>query len=332
MRLSRRLVLAACTALALAAMASSMLVSGAGATPKATASSGKIKIGYINLSNALPFVVLVRKSIEAAAKANGVTLVECDSNENAQQAINCAAQLKSEHVQGIANFQLDATAAPRVCAAGPKVPVVAIDIPQPPCQTMFFGANNFYAGKLAGVALGKFAKKAWGCKADAVLSLNDLAAGSVVVQRENGSLAGVASICPGLKVVHVATDATNSGSIAPFTNTLSTLPGAHHLLVVATNDDQANGAIKAAQSAGRLGDIYIGAQGGDPTSWPSLCGKTPFKNWEADTAYFPERYGATIVPALISLIEGQKEPKVINTNHQVLTPANIRNVYPNACK
>jgi ribose transport system substrate-binding protein len=330
-RSRRRLALAACTALALASLTSGVLVSGAGAK-QATTSAARIKIGYINLSNALPFVVIVRKSIEAAAKANGAQLVECDSNENAQQAINCAAEFKSEHVQGIANFQLDATAAPRVCAAGPKVPVVAVDIPQPPCQTMFFGANNVYAGKLAGVALGKFAKKAWGCKADAVLSLNDLAAGSVVIQRENGSLSGLASICPGLKVVHVATDATNEGSIAPFTNALSTLPGAHHLLVVATNDDQANGAIKAAQAAGRLNDIYIGAQGGDPTSWPSLCGTTPFKHWEADTAYFPERYGATIVPALISLIEGQKEPKVINTNHQVLTPQNIRFIYPKACK
>ena len=63
-----------------------------------------------------------------------------------------------------------------------------------------------------------------------------------------------------------------------------------------------------------------------------LFTSAPFKNWVDDTAYFPERYGATIVPALISLIEGQKEPKVINTNHQVLTPANIRLIYPNACK
>lgn len=334
MRSSRRLALAACTALALVVMVSSALVSSAGAraTTQATASAAKIKIGYINLSNALPFVVIVRKSIEAAAKANGAQLVECDSNLSAQLAINCAAEFKSEHVQGIANFQLDATAAPRVCAAGPKVPVVAIDIPQPPCQTLFFGANNLQAGKLAGAALGKFAKKKWNCKADAVLSLNDLAAGSVVIAREKGELSGLASVCKGLNVIHVATDATNGGSIAPFTDTLSRLPGAHRLLVVATNDDQANGAIKAAQSAGRLGDIYVGAQGGDPTSWPSLCGKTPFKNWIADTAYFPERYGATIVPALISLIEGQKEPKVINTNHQVLTPQNITNIYPNACK
>ena len=34
-------------------------------------------------------------------------------------------------------------------------------------------------------------------------------------------------------------------SCQPFTDTLSRLPGVHKLLVLATNDDQANGAIKA---------------------------------------------------------------------------------------
>ncbi len=168
MRSSRLSALVA--TIAVAVIVSFGIAGSAGA--HGTQAAGKIKIGYINLSNALPFVVLVRQSIEAAAKQNGVDLVECDSDEDAQKAINCAAEFKSEGVQGIANFQLDSSAAPRVCAAGPEaVPVVAIDIHQPPCETMFFGANNFQAGKLSGVALGQFAKAKWNCKADAVLSL-----------------------------------------------------------------------------------------------------------------------------------------------------------------
>jgi len=291
-----------------------------------------IKIGYINLSNQLPFVVLVRKSIERAAAKNGAKLVECDSNLDAQKAINCAAQLKTQGVKGILNFQLDATAAPRVCAAGPKVPVVAIDIHQQPCETVFYGANNFQAGRLAGAALGAFAKSKWGCKADGMLSINAPTAGKVVIDRENGWIAGVRSACPGLKLIKVATKATTDSTIQPFTDVLTRLPGKHRLLVGATNDDQSIGAIKAAQASGRLGDIYIGGQGADPTSWPYLCGKTPFKNWEADTAYFPERYGDTLVPLLLSLIDGQKEPKFVYINHRVVTPGNIKTIYPSACK
>ena len=327
MRSSRLSALVVGIALALAV--STTVASSAAAKNNAPV---KIKIGYINLSDQLPFVVLVRKSIERAAKANGAQLVECDSNLDAQKAINCAAQLKLEGVKGIMNYQLDSKAAPRVCAAGPKVPVVAIDIHQPPCEVVFFGANNFQAGKLDGVALGTFAKTTWNCKADAVLSINAPTAGKVVVDRENGELAGIASECKGLKIVKVTTNATTSGTIQPFTDTLSRFPGMHHLLVVATNDDQANGAIKAAQASNRLGDIYVGAQGGDPTSWPSLCGKTTFKHWIDDTGYFPERYGDTVVPLLLSLIDGEAEPKTVYINHRIITPQNIRSVYPNACK
>src|SRR3954470_7630811 len=164
------------------ALAVSVTLAGGGAA-KSTA-AGKVKIGYINLSDQLPFVVLVRKSIERAAAKNGAKLVECDSNLDAQKAINCAAQLKTQGVKGILNFQLDATAAPRVCAAGPKVPVVSIDIHQQPCETVFYGADNFNAGKLADSALGGFAKSKWGCKIDGLLSVNAPTAGKVVVLRE----------------------------------------------------------------------------------------------------------------------------------------------------
>lgn len=308
------------------------LAFSATASAHTTAPAKKVKIGYINLSDQLPFVVLVRKGIEKAAKAAGAQLVECDSNLDAQKAINCAAQLKSQGVQGIMNFQLDTKAAPRVCAAGPKVPVIAIDIHQPPCEKVFYGANNIQAGKLDGAALGAYAKKQFNCKVDGVLSINSPTAGKVILDREKGELLGLASKCPGLKVTKVTTNATTDGTIQPFTDTLSRLPGQHKLLVVATNDDQANGAIKAAQSAGRLDDIYVGAQGGDPTSWPSLCGKTSFKHWIDDTGYFPEDYGKTLVPTLLSMIDGQSEPRNIYVAHRVITPANIKDIYPNACK
>ncbi len=109
---------------------------------------------------------------------------------------------------------------------------------------------------------------------------------------------------------------------------LTRLTGKHKILVVSLNDDMAIGAVKAAQASNRLGDIYVGAQGGDPTAWPYLCGKQSFKHWEADTAYFPELYGARTVPLLVNLIKGKKEPKMVFTNHKVITPANIKSIYP----
>ena len=47
------------------------------------------------------------------------------------------------------------------------MPVIAIDIVQQPCQTVFFGANNTLAGMLSGSGTRRFSKAKFGCKIDA---------------------------------------------------------------------------------------------------------------------------------------------------------------------
>jgi len=212
--------------------------------------------------------------------------------------------------------------------------VIAIDIHQRPCETVFFGANNTAAGMLAGKALGVFSKAKFNCKIDAFVSMEAPAVGIVNTQRALGMLHGYQTVCPGTPPNYLRVDGkgTTDTSIQPATDTLTRLTGKHKILVVSLNDDMAIGMVKAAQSSSRLGDIWVAAQGADPTSWPYICGKQPFKQWEADTAYFPELYGSHVVPTLISLIEGQPEPKVIYTDHRVVTPANIKTIYPSACK
>jgi ribose transport system substrate-binding protein len=187
---------------------------------------------------------------------------------------------------------------------------------------------------LAGKALGVFSKAKFNCKIDAFVSMEAPAVGIVNTQRALGMLHGYQTVCPGTPPNYLRVDGkgTTDTSIQPATDTLTRLTGKHKILVVSLNDDMAIGMVKAAQSSSRLGDIWVAAQGADPTSWPYICGKQPFKQWEADAAYFPELYGSHVVPTLISLIEGQPEPKVIYTDHRVVTPANIKTIYPSACK
>jgi ribose transport system substrate-binding protein len=184
--------------LAVAVTAATAFIVGpatAGAKVKAHPASSKITIGYMNEIDGVPFVQIVKNSVLAAAKKAGVKVDVCNPNGDAQAAVNCAAQFKTEGVQGILNFQADAAAASRVCSAGPKVPVIAFDIVQKPCQTMFYGANNAYAGQLAGKALGKFSKKKFNCKIDAFMLMDDPAVGVVNGERMNGMLNGYKSVC-----------------------------------------------------------------------------------------------------------------------------------------
>jgi ribose transport system substrate-binding protein len=320
-------------AIILATAAIGAATAGASGTKQSSAVAQQLTIGYINHIDAIPFIQLVRKSIEAEGSKAGAKVLVCNPNGDAQKAVDCANQFKARKVDGIINFNPVEAAGPRVCASGPKVPVIAIDIHQRPCETVFYGADNAGAGRLAGKALGDYAKAKFKCKVDAIVSMEAPAVGVVNTQRANGMISGFKSVCAaGAPVTRVDGKGATDPSIQPARDTLTRLTGKKRIMVISLNDDMAIGMIKAAESSNRLGDIYVAAQGGDPTSWPYMCGKKTFKNWVADTAYFPELYGSRVVPMLISLIQGQTQPKVVFTNHRVLTPSTIGATYPKACK
>src|SRR5690606_20537981 len=73
-----------------------------------------------------------------------------------------------------------------------KIPCMAIDIPQP--GAVFFGADNYRAGLMAGRALGEYARDRWGGKADKVLLLELPQAGPVVQARMTGALNAIQEI------------------------------------------------------------------------------------------------------------------------------------------
>lgn len=331
-RFSRRRVSLVISALCLSGIGVGAVLAGGSATA-AAASSTPVKIGFVNFADSVPYAIAVQNGVIAAAKKHGIKVVTCDSNLSVTQAISCVQSFKSQQVQGIADYQYDQKAAPRVCAAGPKVPVVSVDIEQPPCGKVYVGSNNIADGKVGGVMLGKFAKQKFNCSVDAVLSINT-PDNPGVLQREDGEIAGYKSVCPGAKITKVQPpQPTTDASISPMTDTLSRFPGATKIMILAINDDVGVGAVKAAQSAGRLGDIYIVGQGAASEVYPYVCKTTPFKNWIGDADYHPEAYGTKIISNMIKLLHHQKVPKFDYVKGGPLTFANIKQIVgPKACK
>src|SRR5438552_2454729 len=199
----KRLLALAALLLGVCVLLSSALGAGTAAAKSGRSDAATIKIGFISLSGQIPYSNFVLHSFQSAAKRLHVQLVSCDSRLSVEKAISCAQLLKSQHVQGIANFQGNQAASPRICAAGPKVPVVAVDIPQKPCQNVYFGANNYQTGFLGGVALGTYAKTHWNCQIDTVVNFNT-PVNALVLVRENAETAGLKSKCPNAKVIKVA--------------------------------------------------------------------------------------------------------------------------------
>ncbi|RFU83899.1 sugar ABC transporter substrate-binding protein [Streptomyces triticagri] len=291
--------------------------------------SGKgLKLGLIALDEAAPFSQLVSRSVRKQAKRAGAELILCDSKGDGATALSCAKNFRQQGVDGYLNFQADAKAGDSICKAGPDVPVIAIDIEQGSCQTSFMGANNAYAGELAGKALGKRMKDESDCEYDAYVSLEQRDAGEVNAARMGGYRKGFESVCGPVKNLKTENAFRIDQARTTFNDVLTTLPSAGRIVVAAINDDAIEGALAAAKTAGRTDDLYVSGQGADPSAW---CEIKRNSQWVGDTAYFPERYGEIGVPYLIEAVKGAKIPKKLLVPHMIINQSNIDDIYRPSC-
>lgn len=286
-----------------------------------------LTIGFTQLALGIPFPEALQTGMEEAAEVAGAELITCDSKLDAAEALNCARQFRTREVDGLVTFQADAAAAANICAEGPQVPVIAIDIEQQPCQTAFVGAANAYAGEIVGHELGRYFKENFNCEHDAWVSLESLAVGVVNDLRMDGFREGFEAVCGPVnneRIVDTGAGGQADTAQRQMTDTLTTLPGAKRVIIVGINEDVITGAIAAARSQNRSDDIYLGVQNFDPDN----CQIWTAPHFIASAAYFPEKYALLILPALIKAIHGEEIPPQIFIPHEVVTPENMATIYP----
>lgn len=286
-----------------------------------------LTIGFTQLALGVPFPEALQRGMEAAAETAGVNLITCDSKLDAAAALDCARQFRTQNVDGLVTFQADAAAAANICAEGPQVPVIAIDIEQQPCQTAFVGAANAYAGEIVGYALGQYFKENFDCQYDAWVSLESLAVGVVNDLRMGGMRDGFAKVCGEVQNVRVIdTGAGGQADTAQrqMTDTLTALPGAQRIITVGINEDVITGALAAARSQNRTENLYLGVQNFDPGN----CQIWTAPHFIATAAYFPEKYAQLILPNLIKAVRGEEIGEQILVPHEVITADNMTQYYP----
>jgi len=288
-------------------------------------SGAGLKLGYISIGEAIPFAVDLTTSFKEQADIAGAELIVCDSNFDAALAIECARSLATQGVDGYMSSQLNAASSPEVCDAGPDVPVLAIAIPQDPCAVSFMGADDSYAGEIAGTAVGEFFKSNFDCAYDAFVSLESTAVGEPNTLRMQGYSDGFESVCGPITNKRVVdTAATIDDGRVKFTDVLTALSDAQRIVVVGINDDVILGALSAAEAQGREDAVFVSGQGADATSW---CGIRDNAQWIADTAYFPDQWGKIAIPNLIRAVNGETLPPYLYVPHVVVTSDNIEDFY-----
>jgi ribose transport system substrate-binding protein len=160
------------------------------------------------------------------------------------------------------------------------------------------------------------------------VTLDTKGAGSTTEARVNGMIAGFEEACGKIdaaKFRSLDVGGTTDLAVTKFGDQLSALAPGGIIVVLSLNDDMSLGAFAAARTAGREKELRLAGQGADPTSWKEIACNP---QWLADTAYFPERYGEILIPAVVKLLNGETVEKNLFTQHDVVTKDNVRTLYP----
>lgn len=291
----------------------------------APGSGAGLRIGYLELGD-IPFVAVVSAGIREQAAIAGVELIECDVRSDPDRAILCARQLAEAGAQGILNYQAYADVSGQVCSAHGGLPTIAIDIHQDPCEVAFVGADNRTAGIVAGEAIGAHVLAETGCRYDVVYELGAGFVGQVSVDRVGGMREGFERVCgpiPEARTIVIDAGGSEDITFELMSVELAELPPDSLAIVLSINEEVGRGALAAAQSLDREGDVRIASQGAETSLLEIACEPA----WIVSTAYAPERYGHILVAAMIDFLDGGSIPTELYLPHVAVTAENVRERY-----
>ncbi|MBL8132010.1 MAG: substrate-binding domain-containing protein [Anaerolineae bacterium] len=292
------------------------------------------KIGFANLSEAIPFAVDVRRGIEKAAqKASNIDLIYVDNALDGATAIRAADDVIAQQVDLVIEYQIDESAGHIIMNKFKQahIPVIAIDIPM--VGATYFGVDNFVAGKLAGEALGRWISEHWHGQFDALIVLEEKRAGTKPAARIQGQLHGLHEALGSLPTDQTLYLDSGNNRETSYANTLAALerlPGRAKTAFICFNDDAALGALAAVKQLNRQLQTAIVGQGADrPMRDEIRKARSPIIG---STAFMPERYGECILDIALKRLTGEPLPPAIYMEHVFINHDNIDDIYPEDAK
>jgi ribose transport system substrate-binding protein len=285
------------------------------------------KIGYASQTANSTFALEVTSGIRQAAENAGLEFISLDNRLNAKSAIANAERLVREKVDIAIEFQTFDAVASVISSILQKarIPVIAIDVPHP--GAIYYGANNYEAGLIAGRALGQWARHHWNGNVDELLLLEFISAGRLPQLRLTGALAGIREGLPGFpdsRVVRLEAHDTFRQSLIKMRRYLRTHT-ARRVLIAAINDDCALGALRAFEEAGVLETCAVVGHGAILEARNEL--RSPRTRLIGSVAFFPEKYGSALIRLALDILERKNPPPAIFTEHQLVSAQNVDRFY-----
>lgn len=289
----------------------------------------KCRIGFACGGDQSLFNKEITQGLLSVAEDQNIEIVVVDNRVSRKHALRAIESLVKEKVDVIIEYQTDYSVAPVVaqkCAAS-NIPLIAVEVPHP--GALYFGANNYEAGLIGGRHLAAWAKARWKGNVDEIVLMEQHRAGPLPQARLVGSLAGIAELLPQSQswpVVHLDGDDDLGRSLTVMRRHLR-YSKSKRILVAALGDMGALGALQAVAEAGRLDCCAIMGQNAAPEARREL--RQPGTRLIGSVAYFPEKYGETLLRIALDLLTKKRLPPAIFVKHALITPENVNRFYPN---
>jgi ribose transport system substrate-binding protein len=276
----------------------------------------------------------IRRSFELASRSLPLDMIYYDNGGDAEKAVGNARDAVSSKVDLLIEYNSDAKANAEIGrqlkTAGIPLLAVNYSIPGVPLYT----ADNIAAGRIAGQALGKFAKENWPDQTLVAAILGDVSdPGAAVTARIQGLTEGLRQELPDLSPVQLdsAGHSVRAGSVlAKFLATQTR----RKILVAALDDASALAAKSAVETAGRMSDCVIVSQGADRSIHGGASDKKEIDPANrgsvilGSVAYFFDRYGYEILPIALRMLRGEQVPPQTLTKHVLISAKNVFVEYP----
>jgi ribose transport system substrate-binding protein len=276
----------------------------------------------------------VRHSFELAARSLPVEMIYFDNAGDAETAVANAVEAANRKVDLLIEYSSDTSANPEIARrmAASGIPVLAINYPVG--DAPLYTADNLAAGRIAGHAVGAFAKESWPDESIVTAVLGDVGDPSdAVTQRLKGITEALRAEVPDAEPALLDTGGQPQRGDGLLTKYLAQQTR-RKVLVATLDDPTALWARTAVETTRRVNDCVIVSQGLDRTIHGGSNEKKeidPTNRASAilgSVAYYLDRYGYEVMPLALRMLKGQTVPPRTVTKHILVTPANVFREYP----
>jgi ABC-type sugar transport system substrate-binding protein len=276
----------------------------------------------------------IRRSFELASRGLPLDMIYYDNGGDAEKALGNARDAIARTVDLLIEYNSDADINAEIGrqmdAAG--IPVLAVNYSVPGAP--LYAADHLGAGRIAGQALGHFAKENWADQALVAAILGDVADPSPsIAARIQGVTEGLKQELPELSPTRL----DSAGHPVRAGDVLAKFLAAQtrrKVLIAALDDASALAAKSAVETAGRISDCVIVSQGATRSIHGGASEKKEIDPANrgsivlGSVAYYFDRYGYEILPIALQMLRGEQVAPRTSTRHILITANNVFVVYP----